>query len=371
MKIVGVDVYQVDLPIILEGGFPLSGGRNVTMLDDTIVRLTTDEGLVGWGESCPFGPDYLPAFASGVRAAMEELAPAVMGLDPRDTAVVYGAMDRRLYGHGYAKAAIDMACWDLLGRAAGLPLVTLLGGRRAERIACHAGLPAYSLEAMIEGLHRLRDLKCRHFSVKMSGKPDKDIATLRRIAEVMQPGESAIADANGGWTVHAAVQVMNAVADLPYTYEQPCFTYEECLAVRRLTSAPIMLDECLQDVETVARAWRDRACESVKLKVAKLGGLTQARLARDLAAQMGLTIMVDGVGGSELTNAEIAHLALSTPPAVAISAFSCISWAKGDITDIAVDTDHSTLAAPSGHGLGVTPRLELLGEPLARYTSHG
>ena len=128
-----------------------------------------------------------------------------------------------------------------------------------------------------------------------------------------------------------------------------------------------MLDECLQDVETIARAWRDRACESVKLKVAKLGGLTPARLARDLAAQLGLTIMVDGVAGSELSNAEIAHVALSTPPAVVISGFSCISWAKGDITDIAVETDHSTLAAPTGAGLGVTPRGETLGTPVATY----
>lgn len=368
MKIIAVDVFRVALPILLKGGFPLSGGRNVTTLDDTVVRLTTDEGIVGWGESCPFGPDYLPAFAGGVRAALEEIAPAVIGLDPRDTGVVYEAMDRRLYGHGYAKAAIDMACWDALGRAAALPLVTLLGGRHADRIDCHAGLPASSLEAMIDGLHRLRERKCRYFSVKMSGKPDKDIETLRRIAEVMRPDESAVADANGGWTVHGAVQVMNAVPDLPYTFEQPCFTYEECLAVRRLTSAPIMLDECLQDVETVARAWRDRACESVKIKVAKLGGLTQARLARDLAARLGLTIMVDGVGGSELTNAEIAHVALSTPRAVAISGFSCISWVKGDITDLAVDTDHSTLAAPSGPGLGVTPRPDALGESLATYT---
>ncbi len=368
MKIAALDVWQLDLPITLEGGFPLSGGRNVTVLDDTIVRLVTDDGTVGWGESCPFGPDYLPAFGGGVRAALVELAPAVIGLDPRETATVYAAMDRALLGHAYAKAAIDMACWDALGRSTGLPLVTLLGGRRAERIDCHAGVPASSLEAMIEGMKRLRVLRCRHFSIKMSGTPGKDIETLRRIAEAMVPGESAVADSNGGWTVHGAVQVMNATLSLPFTFEEPCRTYEENLAVRRGTTSPIMLDECLQDVETVARAWRDRACESVKLKVAKLGGLTPTRLARDFAAAMGLTNMVDGVGGSELTNAEIAHVALSTPPRVAISGFSCISWARGDITDIAVDTDHSTLAAPTRPGLGVTPRDDALGDPVANYT---
>ena len=102
------------LDLALKRPYSLSGGRlHFERLDSTILRLDTDEGRVGWGEGSPWGSTYLPAFAGGIRAGVAELAPTVLGLDPRRTDVVYRAMDLALPGHGYVKSAIDMACWDL------------------------------------------------------------------------------------------------------------------------------------------------------------------------------------------------------------------------------------------------------------------
>src|SRR5260221_8704797 len=133
MKITRILVYQVDLPL-REGSYSWSGSRRIDAYDATVVRIETDGGLVGYGEACPLGPAYLPAYAAGVRAGLRELAPHLLGHDPTEVGVISRLMDRHLKGHPYVKSAIDIACWDILGRTAGLPVATLLGGRFGEAV---------------------------------------------------------------------------------------------------------------------------------------------------------------------------------------------------------------------------------------------
>ena len=115
MKIKRVTVYQVDLPLH-EGSYQWSGGKSVEVFDSTIVRIDTDEGVVGYGEICPLGPFYLPAYATGARTGIAELAPQILGEDPTELAVINRRMDAALKGHPYVKSAIDIACWDILGQ---------------------------------------------------------------------------------------------------------------------------------------------------------------------------------------------------------------------------------------------------------------
>ena len=115
MRISQITVWQMDLP--LRQPYFLSGGRlRFDRLDSTFVRIDTDAGLSGWGESCPWGHSYLPAHGPGVRAGLEILAPAVIGADPRCLDHVNRLMDVALPGHNYVKSAVDMACWDIFGR---------------------------------------------------------------------------------------------------------------------------------------------------------------------------------------------------------------------------------------------------------------
>jgi L-alanine-DL-glutamate epimerase-like enolase superfamily enzyme len=139
MKIARILAYQVTLP--LAKPYSLSGGRLVfEELDSTVVSIETDNGLVGWGEGCPWGSTYLPAFGRGIRAGLEEIAPQLLGLDPRRLDVVNRAMDKALPGHPYIKSALDVACWDLLGKSAGLPVVELLGGREDGPVVLHSSV---------------------------------------------------------------------------------------------------------------------------------------------------------------------------------------------------------------------------------------
>ena len=126
MKISKISVYQVGLPLH-EGSYNWSGNKSVEVFDSTVVQVETDEGIIGYGEVCPLGPVYLPAYAEGARAGIQMLAPALLGLDPTQLVKLNRQMDTMLKGHPYVKSAIDMACWDILGKVAGLPCCELLG----------------------------------------------------------------------------------------------------------------------------------------------------------------------------------------------------------------------------------------------------
>ena len=124
-----VDVYGYDLTYA-HGDYVMSSGRVVNVLPSTVVRIRTRDGVEGFGETCPLGSTYLPAFAEGARAALRELAPALIGVDAGNLAAVTERMDATLRGHGYAKSALDVACWDVLGRATG-PVGRDAAGRSA------------------------------------------------------------------------------------------------------------------------------------------------------------------------------------------------------------------------------------------------
>ena len=128
MKIRRITAFRVELPLH-EGRYSWSGGKSVGVFDSTVVRVETDSGLSGHGEVCPLGPAYLPSYAAGARTGIAELAPHLIGEDPTQLERLNRTMDAALKGHPYAKSAIDVACWDILGQVSGLPVCTLLGGR--------------------------------------------------------------------------------------------------------------------------------------------------------------------------------------------------------------------------------------------------
>ena len=120
MKITTITVFQVDLPLV-EGNYAWSEGKSVSVFDSTVVAIGTDAGITGYGEVCPLGPVYLPAYANGVRTGIAEIAPRLIGEDPTQLLALNRTMDHLLKGHPYVKSAIDMACWDITGQAAGMP----------------------------------------------------------------------------------------------------------------------------------------------------------------------------------------------------------------------------------------------------------
>jgi cis-L-3-hydroxyproline dehydratase len=363
MKITRILAYRVELPLH-ETTYKWSGGKSVTVFDSTIVRVETDADFVGHGEVCPLGPFYLPAYAEGVRTGLRELGPHLIGEDPRQLGKLNRKMDAVLKGHPYVKSGIDIACWDILGQAAGMPVCELLGGRYGDDVHLYRAISQESPEQMAARVAEYRAQGYRRFQLKVGGDPDVDIERIRAVSAKLQPGDRLIADANTGWVQHEAVRVAKAVDDVDVYIEQPCLTYEECLAVRRQCRQPFVLDENIDSLDILLRAKADLAMDVVNLKISKLGGLTKTRQARDLCVSMGVAMTLEDSWGGDIATAAIAHLAHSTPTEFLFTTTDFNSYVTVSTAEGAPQRKNGRMAASTRPGLGIAPRMEVLGEPV-------
>lgn len=363
MRITKISAYHVDLPL-REGTYKWSGGKSVSVFDSTVVRVDTDIGITGFGEVCPLGPAYLPAYAAGCRTGIAELAPHLIGENPLELGRLNRRMDAALKGHPYVKSAIDIACWDILGKAAGQPVCTLLGGRYGEDFCLYRAISQESPDEMAAKVAGYRAEGYRRFQLKVGGDPDVDIERIRAVAAKLAPGDRLVADANTGWLMHDALRVVRAVRDVDVYIEQPCLSYEECLTVRRHTDHPFVLDEVIDGVDMLLRGRADQAMDAVNIKISKFGGLTKARQARDLCVSLGIAMTIEDTWGGDIVTAAIAHLAHSTPPDLLFTSTDFNSYVTRSIAAGAPQRKQGRLAAGVAAGLGVTPRIDVLGAPV-------
>jgi len=367
MRIRRIFAHRVELPLV-EGSYRWSGGKSVSVFDSTIVGVETACGLVGYGEVCPLGPFYLPAYAEGVRSGLRELAPHLLGFDPRELARLNHRMDAALKGHPYVKSGIDIACWDILGKATGLPVCVLLGGRFGESVQLYRAISQQPPDEMARNVAGHRQQGYTRFQLKVGGDPDQDIERIRAARSVLEPTDRLVADANTGWTQHEALRVVRAVRDVDVYIEQPCLTYEECLAVRRHTDHPFVLDENVDGLDTLLRARADLAMDVVNLKISKLGGLTKTRQARDLSVSMGIAMTLEDSWGGDITTAAIAHLAHSTPQELRFTSTDFNSYVTVSTATGAPQREKGVLCAGAAPGLGTTPRMDVLGPPVVEVS---
>jgi len=361
MKISKISVFQVDLPLH-EGSYNWAGGKSVKVFDSTVVRVETDEGITGHGEVCPLGPVYLPAYAEGARAGIQVLAPALLGQDPTQLVKLNRHMDATLKGHPYVKSAIDMACWDILGQATGQPVCNLLGGRYGDDFLLYRAISQEAPEAMAGKVAGYRAEGYRKFQLKVGGDPETDIERIRAVSAELQRGDVLIADANTGWLMHQAARVVRAVKDIDVYIEQPCETFEECYSIRKMTDHPFVLDESIDGLPILLRANSLQAMDVVNIKISKFGGLTKARQARDLCVSLGIAMTIEDSWGGDIITAAISHLAHSTPTELLFSSTDFNSYVTVSIADGAPQRNNGRLAASTAPGLGITPKMDVLGQ---------
>ncbi|MBY6163015.1 mandelate racemase [Mameliella alba] len=367
MKITRITVFHVDLP--LEHPYWLSGGRlKFEVLDATLVKIETDAGITGWGEGTPWGHTYVPAHGPGIRAGIQTMAPFILGLDPRRVLEVERAMDLALPGHLYAKSPIDMACWDIAGQAAGVPIADLMGGgsRTPRPIASSVG--AKTVEETREVMDRYRARGYIAHSVKIGGDVDRDIARIRDVEAHRAPNEIVLYDVNRGWTRAQALQVMRATEPLCVTFEQPCESLDDIAAIAGKHAAPVSVDESLVTLQDAARIARDGLAEVFGIKLNRVGGLTKAARMRDIALAHGIDIFVMATGGSVLADTEALHLAATVPDANCRAVWACQDMITLDIAGGRGPRNvDGHLHLPETPGLGVRPDETTLGDPVGVY----
>ena len=367
MKINRISVWQLDLPLIKP--YWLSGGRlKFEKLDSTFVRIDTDEGVFGWGEGCPWGNTYLPAHGPGIRAGIETLAPILLGEDPRSINHINRMMDLNLPGHPYVKSAIDIACWDILGKTAGMPLWQLFGGSKVTPVPVNSSISTGTADEMIALIVEARAAGYRSHSAKIGGvEPLADVERMDAICASLIPGESVTFDVNRAWTPAVALQVLNSVQTTSWI-EQPCETIDQCSYVAKRVRQPVLLDECLHTFGDHLRAWQSGACTGLKIKPNRLGGLTKCKQVRDFAAAVGWKMHIEDVGGSALADTAAIHLASSTAPEFLMASWLChYHLATDPVPNQGARNTNGRVTPHSLPGLGVEPDPDSLGIPAAVY----
>ncbi|MEM0990789.1 MAG: mandelate racemase/muconate lactonizing enzyme family protein [Pseudomonadota bacterium] len=368
MKIVRAEVFQADLPFA-GGVYKLSGGRTYESFDATYVRLTSDTGLQGWGESTPFGATYIAAHGGGVRAALEVLLPQVIGMDPVALDRVNDAMDLAMVGQLAAKTAVDVACWDLFGQAVDRPVCDLMGGREPGPVpvisSIHTGDPEEMRARVAE--HRAQGFLGHSIKVgaaEAEGGPALDAERLRACLADRRPGEWFLADANGGMTPEHALRFLAQVDGLDFVLEAPCATWRETLSLRARARVPILLDELVQDEADLAHAIATDACDGVGLKISKQGGLTRTRRQREIARGAGMVMSVQETTGSEIAFAAILHAAQSTPRPLLCCALDTRVVIGRRMGRFDAPIRDGGAEAPDAPGLGVVPDMAEMGAPV-------
>ncbi|KAI5464344.1 hypothetical protein BGZ63DRAFT_350398, partial [Mariannaea sp. PMI_226] len=364
MRINDITVFNYDANYRY-GTYSMSHGRLAKGQKSIVVRIRTEDGVEGWAETAPLGSDYLPSSFTGELAAIKELGPQLLGMDPRSPAAINEVMDRAMMGAMAAKAVIDMACWDLLGKSQGLPTATLFGGVLTEKPPAFSVIGIRDVESAISQANDELTKGAVAMQLKAGDDPLADARRVRAIRHAIPEHVRIWADANGGWTLDEALTFARAVGqDITVGLEQPCRTLSHCAEVGRRTGLPIILDE---SIVTVADLFEAHAAgiAGVNIKPSRVGGLTKARTIRDAAAALDMVIACDDTWGSALTTAQNVLLATTTPSRVLRAVDLFAEWTEPLIADVPrMEADgRITPSQVPGNGHGAI-RLDLLGEPL-------
>ncbi|MEL6645610.1 MAG: enolase C-terminal domain-like protein [Pseudomonadota bacterium] len=363
MKVKRITLWSVDLTS--QETYYMAEGKTCDTVKTHALCLETDTGLQGWGEVCPI-PHYLPAFADGVPSAVTEMASEILGIAPFGIDAPMRELDAHLQGHLHAKSIVDMALWDLFGKATGQPLYALLGGRTRADMPLYHSITCIAPDEMARIARDAFATGIRQFQVKLGADADwqTDAERLIKVREAVGDGPLVYGDWNCGATKLQATRTGRAVTHLDIMLEQPCKTLEDCAAVRQATSLPMKIDEGAYDLASLMRASELGVMDAVALKLSKFGGLSAMRRARDLTVHLGAEICAECTWGSDIVTAASLHFAASTPHGALLNTCDLSSYVSPRIAPDCPTRKNGRIAPPEGPGLGVTPDLSVLGPPI-------
>lgn len=364
MRVAELHVFIHELPVV--GGVYRMANAEVRSLTTTLVKLVSDTGVVGWGETCPVGPTYAEAHAAGARAALTEIAPGLIGAEATPRALRTAA-DARLNGHLYAKAAIDIAAHDLVGKALGVSVADLLGGALTDRV------PAYYASGVGEpdDIARIAGEKQREgyprLQIKLAGRDlDRDVETIRKVWEVIAgTGIRFAVDGNRGWTTRDAIHVSRACRHIPFVLEQPCNSLAELESLRGRLSHPLYMDESGISLDAVIGAAGRGLVDGFGMKLTRIGGLAPMAAFRDICEARGLPHTCDDSWGGDISAAACTQIAATVRPDRLDGVWLAQPYVAGHYdTQNPVRIEKGHICRPTGPGLGVTPDETLFGPPV-------
>ncbi|MBK4216860.1 4-hydroxyproline betaine 2-epimerase [Paracoccus caeni] len=368
MRIAEIHVYAHDLPVV-DGPYTIASST-VWSLQTTLVKIVADTGLIGWGETCPVGPTYAPSHALGARAALAEMAPALIGANPLQPLMLRRQMDGLLCGHNYAKAAIDIAAHDLMGKHYGVRVAELLGGVASERVpsyyATGIGEPTeiarIAAEKVAQGFPRLQ--------IKIGNRPvDIDIETIRKVWErIKGTGVRLAVDGNRSLPARDVLRLSRECPDIPFILEQPCNTLEEIELLKGRVLHGIYLDESGVDLSTVIRAAGQGLCDGFGMKLTRIGGLAAMATFRDICEARALPHTCDDAWGGDIIAAACTQIGATVQPRLNEGVWIAQPYiATPYDPENGIRITDGYIDLPKRAGLGISPDETLFGSPVQQY----
>lgn len=310
MKITGIETAEVNIPLVTPFKTAL---RTVESVNDIVVRVTADDGQTGFGEAPPTA--VITGDTKGsIRCAIEEfIAPNLIGMEIDDLDGIMNKLHGCILKNTSAKAAVDMAVYDLFAKSCGKPLYRVLGGRRSEietdlTISVNGidEMVADSLKAVSEGFGILK--------IKVGKEGGKDVERIRAIRDAVGPDIRLRIDANQGWSAKEAVRIIQTMEDMGIEMdlvEQPvsAHDFEGMKFVTSRVATPILADESVFSAGDAIRIIQERAADLINIKLMKTGGIYEALKICAAAESFGVECMIGCMLESKIAVSAAAHLA--------------------------------------------------------------
>ncbi len=351
MRIEQIDLKLVRLPLVRP--FQTSSSRK-SHLDHILVRVTAG-GLSGWGEcASPSDPYYCPETTETCWHMLKDfLAPAVLGRDWSTIDELVG-LYRPVKGNRFAKAGLEMACWDLLARSRGVPLHALVGGTRSEIVSgVSLGIEG-RIEAIFDQIDRYLEEGYRRIKLKIA--PGWDVDVVRRVRE-RYPSIALQVDANSAYTLDD-IPTLRALDDFDLLLIEQPLAHDDIIDHARLQAAlktPVCLDESIHSADDARKALEIGACRVINIKVSRVGGLLEAKRVHDVCQARGVPVWCGGMhefGIGRAANVAIAALPGFTLPG---DVSGSDKYYAEDIVEPPIRAHHGAIRVFEGPGLGVEP----------------
>jgi muconate cycloisomerase len=294
-----------------------------------IVKILTDDGLTGYGESPAlkdWGGDYMKYYGetpeTTVHVVKDILAPAISGRDPCAIGFLHGVMDKAVKGYPYAKASVDMALYDLAGKALGVPAYCLLGGCYRRKIPVAHSIGLMEIDKAVDEAKQVKSEGIKTVKLKGGQLPERDVDLVRRIREAVGADTLITVDANQGYdSPKTAINAIRAMEEYGIHFiEQPVEGVDAMAQVASSVDTPIMADESAWTPQDVRELARKEAADIISLYTTKPGGLYKAKIVAAVAEAYGLRCNVNGSVETGVGNAANLHLAVST----AVASLACV-----------------------------------------------
>ncbi len=353
--------------------FPLPSSKlynmsssQVATPESTIVEIIDSRGIIGYGEACMATPQAQLSTNEGIRAALKVLAPAVIGADPSKLSTLRDLLDETLGGESESKAAIDIACWDLIGKTLNTTIFELLGGAKTNTVSTYHVVGIGEPEIAAQEAENLQQSGIRRIQLKTGGRSiDLDIACINAVSRVLNGGTTLDVDTNRGWSEEEAIEVSKACSSISMSLEQPCATEEELQRIKPHLLHPLIVDESACDFSTVSRMISSGLANGFGMKISRVGGLTEMQKIRNMCIDHNVPMSSDDAWGGDIIAAAGVSIASTIP-----SMLNRGAWLAHPYHQIHYDEingpriEDGYVALPQGgDGLGLSIMENFFGEP--------